>query len=204
MVKYLRHLPINVYLYLYDRDPNFRVEHRDMEAMKEWLRAEPRALAFEEFWSDIKSRLGSESRFTKWNNGEEYSAQIVTYDQEGLLLHFGDRSPLEVLRDSARNVINSLLRAWWFASKRAIFVPKESLVELWRSVRFYGFCYSKTMPEGLEVLSDYLLPIIKPLPYLQPARVSGVPGGPLEDGLQLFVPKTVAPRINRSAEAVLA
>lgn len=205
MVKYLRHLPINVYLYLYERDPNARVEHQDIAAMKEWLRSEPRALPFEEFWTDVKAQLtASGPRFTKWGNGEEYAVQAVTYDQEGLLLHFGDRSPLQVLRDSARDVFNRLLRAWWFASKRAIFVPHDSLVDLWRSIRFYGFCYSKTMPAGLDALTEYLLPILKPLPYLRPTKVSGVPGGPLEIGLQLFVPQTAVSPATRSADAVLA
>jgi O-acetyl-ADP-ribose deacetylase (regulator of RNase III) len=205
MVRYLRPLPISVYIYLYGSDPNTRVEHRDIESMRHWLRSEPRTLAFDEFWTDVKAQVGSSgSRFTKWNNGEQYSAQVVTYDQEGLLLHFGDRSRFEVLRDSARNVINSVLQTWRFASKRAIFVPAESLVELWQSVRFYGFCYSKTLPPGLEVLSDYLLPIFRPLPYFKATRLSGLPGGPLENGLQLFIPETASSRINKSAEAVLA
>lgn len=204
MVRYLRNLPINVYIYLYDRDPNFRVEHRDIETMRDWLRTEPGTLPFDEFWGDVKSRIGSGCDFTKWNNHEQYSAQIVHYDQEGLLIHFGDRTHLEVFRDYARNVMNSFLRAWWFASKRAIFIPAESLTELWQSIRFYGFCYSKTLPPGLEVLSDYLLPILKPIPYLRPARLSGVPGGPLEDGLQLVIPKTASTTKYKSAEAVLA
>jgi O-acetyl-ADP-ribose deacetylase (regulator of RNase III) len=204
MVKYLRSLPINVYIYLYDRDPNAPVEHRDIDSMRSWLRSEPRTLAFEEFWADVKAQVGSGRRFSRWNNDEQYSVQLVTYDQEGLLLHFGDRSRFQIFRDSARNVVNSVLHAWRFASKRAIFIPCESLVELWQSIRFHGFCYSKTVPPGLEVLSDYLLPILKPLPYLKLVRLSGIPGAALEDGLQLFVHESASTRINKSADAVLA
>lgn len=205
MVRYLRTLPINVYICLYDRDPNARVEHQDIESMRGWLRSEPRTLAFEEFWHDVKTRVGEAGcHFNKWNSSEEYSAQIVTYDQEGLLLHFGDRSPLQVFRDYARNVVNKFLRAWWFASNRAIFIPAESMTELWRSIRFYGFCYSKTLPEGLEVLGDYLLPILKPLPYMRAVRVSGVPNTPLENGLQLVVPQAASAPVERVTEAILA
>ncbi len=204
MVRHLRPLPINVYIYIYDREPNTPVEHRDIDSMRKWLRTEPRALAFEEFWTDVKNHVGSGIQLTKHNNGEKYAVQVVNYDQEGLLLHIGERSPLQILRDSARNMVNSVLRGWRFASRRAIFVPTESLVELWQSVRFYGFCYSQTMPPGLEDLSDYLLPILKDLPYLKPVRLSGTPGAQLEHGLQLVVVGSAASQRNQSARAVLA
>lgn len=51
MVRYLGPLSIPVYIHIYsDTNP---VEHRDVRAMKHWLRQEPRSLGFVEFWDDV-------------------------------------------------------------------------------------------------------------------------------------------------------
>ena len=100
MVQYLRKLPINVYIYLYDRAQRAQPEHRDIDAMRQWLRSEPRALAFEEFWTDVKAIVGQGIKLAK-SSGEQYEALIVRYDTEGLLLHIGERTWFQTLRDHA-------------------------------------------------------------------------------------------------------
>ncbi len=193
MMKYLRPLPINIFVYLYDRDANAVVEHKDLAAMRNWLRSEPRTMAFEEFWSDVKSVVRNQSRFTKLNNGQQYEVELANYDEEGLLLYFHDRTWGQSLRDALRKFANQTLAKWQFMSDRGIFIPQSSLLELWQSIRFYGFCYSHTMPAGLEVLTSYLLPILGKLTYLKPAMLatSGQKSLALESGLQLFVPESV-------------
>src|SRR5581483_3547930 len=138
MTRYLADLPINVYIYLYDRTQKAVAEHRDIEAMRSWLRSEPRALAFQEFWNDVKDVVGTGLSLTV--NGERYVAEIAQYDAEGLLLHIGNRTLFQTLRDDLRKLANSVISSWRFASKRAIFIPAESMLELWQTIRFYGFC----------------------------------------------------------------
>jgi len=195
MVRYLRTLPINIYVYLYDRTSVAPAEHKDVASMRKWLRSEPRTLAFDEFWSDIKGIVGSGKQFTKLNTSEQFAVGIVRYDQDGLLLHVGDRTWFQILRDQTRNVVNQVLQKWRLGSKRAIFIPQDSLLELWQSIRFYGFCYSKMMPGGLDLLADYLIPILRELPFLKTVRLSVPIGGQeplLEDGLQIYVPEVAA------------
>jgi O-acetyl-ADP-ribose deacetylase (regulator of RNase III) len=194
MVRYLRGLPINVYLYLYDRDSNKPVEHKDIIEMRRWLRSEPRTLAFAEFWNDVKEVIRSQATFSRPKNGHHYTAEAVKFDQEGLLLYFGSRTWFESFRDSLRKLANQALQKWRFTSNRGIFIPEDSLLELWQSIRFYGFCYSQTMPPGLELLTDYLLPILSKLPYLRPVKLAApaANGAELEDGLQLYAPGPVS------------
>jgi O-acetyl-ADP-ribose deacetylase (regulator of RNase III) len=205
MMRYLRPLPINIFIYLYDRDANAIVEHKDLETMRNWLRSEPRTMAFEEFWSDIKAVVRQQSRFTKLGTQQQYVVELAKYDQEGLLLYFHDRTWGQNLRDYLRKFANEALAKWQFQSDRGIFVPEASLLELWQSIRFYGFCYSHTMPAGLEVLASYLLPILRKLSYLKPAMLAAPSQEPpkLESGLQLFVPET-APQKEVTAEPVSA
>lgn len=205
MRRYLRPLPINVFVYLYDRDTNAPVEHKDLEAMRRWLRSEPRAMAFEEFWSDIKTTVRNRSRFINQETGHQYEVELTKYDQEGLLLYFHDRTWGQNLRDNLRKLANQALAMWRFQSDRGIFIPESSLLELWQSIRFYGFCYSHTMPAGLDALSSYLLPILGTLGYLRPAMLAAPAHEPvrLQSGLQLFVPEST-PQREITAEPVAA
>jgi len=60
MERYLGSLPIDVYIHTYDQ--SLLPEHRDVRRMRNWLRNEPRSLAYEEFWEDVvaaSSALGT-------------------------------------------------------------------------------------------------------------------------------------------------
>lgn len=192
MAKYLRPLPINVYIYLYDRSPNAKPEHLDIQRMRAWLRSEPKALPFEEFWSDLRSIVGK--GFTaRTAEGEQFHVVLVNFDSDGLLLHVGERTWLQAFRDDARVVVNGMLRAWHFGSNRAIFVPEEVLLDLWQNIRFFGFCHQQMMPDGLDVLAPYLMPILKKLSYLAPVKLAVAQGNPaaaMDDALQLRVSGT--------------
>lgn len=197
MLRYLKPLPLNVFIYLYDRNANAVVEHRELLSMRKWLRSEPRTMAFEEFWSDVQNVVGQQSRFERIGDSQPFVVELAKYDQPGLLLYFSDeRTWGQSFRDSLRKLANQALGKWQFQSGRGIFVPESSLLELWQSIRTYGFCYSHTMPAGLDALTDYLLPVLRSLYYLKPAMLA-VPGREppkLERGLQLFVPETARQR----------
>jgi len=52
MEKYLRPLPIAIYIHLYDGSQEF-LEHRSVREMKRWLREQPESLPFQEVWDDL-------------------------------------------------------------------------------------------------------------------------------------------------------
>ena len=195
MLRYLKSLPINVYIYLYDQAGRHTPEHRDADAMRQWLRREPRSLAFTEFWNDLRARVATESTFSSSNAAATYRAQIVRYENEGLLLSFTNRSWFEGWRDSLRHAANELMRRWRFASDRTIYIPADSLLALWQGIRFYGFCFTRMMPDGLDQLADHLFPLLRTLPYLKPVRIapsSDSNVSSLEDALQLYVSDAAA------------
>lgn len=189
MVKYLAPLPINVYIYLYDRSASAPAEHRDIAAMRQWLRSEPRSLAFAEFWDDLKRIIGSGLSMKTAQDQEDFTVQLVTYDREGILLHVGHRTWMQCLRDSARNTVNQVVQGWRLASKRAVFISEESLLELWQSIRFHGFCFPRIMPGGLDMFGKYLMPLLAQVSYLKAVRLARAADGQdqLEDGLRLHV-----------------
>ncbi|QJR09123.1 hypothetical protein DSM104443_00159 [Usitatibacter rugosus] len=187
MQRYLRALPINVFVYLYQRGGE--VEHRDLAGMRTWLRSEPAALPFDEFWSDIKDVVRTKPLFREVISEATFSASIVRYDQEGLLLYLKERTWAEEFRDSVRDFVNRKLRTWRLVSPRAVFVPEDSLLELWQAIRFNGFCYSQTMPVGLEELTPYVISLLRELPYFRSIQLSASDKSPaVELGLQLHVP----------------
>lgn len=186
MDAYLRSLPINVYVYLYDRDANARVEHRALSEMRHWLRSEPYSMAFDEFWCDLKDVVSANPAFDSRDHGR-FTVEAVKYDQEGLLFYFGDRTWFQKFRDSARNIANQTLQRWQFVSRRGIFIPEDAMLELWQSIRFYGICYSQTMPAGLEAVLQYLFPILSMLPYLKEVPIAQSSDSSISEvGLQLF------------------
>jgi O-acetyl-ADP-ribose deacetylase (regulator of RNase III) len=202
MSHYLRALPITVYVYRYDGKRG-KAEHHEISEMRKWLRAEPKSLPFDEFWSDLKATVGTGLTLTKLNNGETFTASAVRYDTEGLLLHVGERSFFQIVGDLA----NRMLQRWRFASKRDIFVPKSAILELWQSIRFYGYCHAQMMPDGLDVLSNYLLPILARLEYLRPAQLAIGTGNTEpepESALQLYIPNSQRRPKVEQAQAVAA
>lgn len=66
MEQYLSPLPIDIYIHNYDDDRDF-VEQWDIAAMKTWLRTEPRALGFEEVWSDLGEIAEMTPSLHGWN-----------------------------------------------------------------------------------------------------------------------------------------
>lgn len=124
MEQHLRSLPIDVYIHIYTGDPNVS-EHRDVKEMKQWLRSEPRSLAFSEVWDDLKAVAASPSPGRSWSvlvdpafdsevlaiNGEEGVNVITREDLLDIwqqLRSYGFLS-VEVLPDAFRAIGTDLL-----------------------------------------------------------------------------------------------
>jgi len=208
MLRYLRKLPINVYVYLYDRDGSSTLEHRDISGMREWLRREPRSLAFSEFWRDLRTTIADGlNLFTSVDGGTEFTVNVVEYEREGLMIYLGSRTWFQHFRDTVRHVINESTHKWRFTSDRSVYIPDDSLLDLWQGIRFYGFCFAKMMPDGLDRFSDFLLPLLGKLDYLQSVHVSDqqsdIPAA-LHNALQLYVKDPSAEPAERQLQIVNA
>ena len=207
MLKHLRKLPINIYIYLYDRDGSTTVEHRDITAMKDWLRREPRSLAFDEFWSDLKAAIGNRRELTTTATQTQFETDVVDYEREGLMIYLGSRTWFQHFKDTIRHALNEATHKWRFTSDRSVYIPDESLLDLWQRIRFYGFCFAKMMPDGLERFAEFLMPLLGQLDYLQPVRLvdpQDESAAQLEDALQLYVKDTSAEPQERQLQLISA
>jgi O-acetyl-ADP-ribose deacetylase (regulator of RNase III) len=189
MVRYLKPLPINTYIYEYDRPPVMKPEHRDIEGTRAWLRSEPRSLAFAEVWSDIQELVNSEINLVS-ATGEKFTVKRVQYEQEGLVLHVNVKHWHQTARDYLREQANRLTGKWRYASDRTIYVPEDSIRELWQNIRFYGFFHRHMTPGGLDLIAEYLYPLLARLPYLKEVTIASGPSSSepvFERALQLYI-----------------
>ena len=143
--QYLRELPITVFIHRQDIQDPFEPEHRNIKVMREWLRGEPQALAFSEVWDDLCSLLCNRTKFSRPDTGEEFSV-TVSEAAEGLTI--GSRGEVQ-------------------------HVPSEAFLELWQQIRQSGFVFGENLPYGLDACSDYILPIMARLPYVELVTMAG-------------------------------
>lgn len=83
MEKYLRNLPIDVFIYP-DRGTIF-VEHMDPADMRVWLRTEPTALPFSEVWEDLVDLIKKRRQFDTIAKKGQFSA-TVSDDPAGIII----------------------------------------------------------------------------------------------------------------------
>ncbi|MBI5788446.1 MAG: macro domain-containing protein [Candidatus Schekmanbacteria bacterium] len=144
MEKYLKNLPIDVFVYLHTTTP-LVPEHRDIKAIAEWLRSEPENLGFAEVWHDLIQLIGSGLSLQTLTNKQSFQAKVVTAAETGIVFNIDNEEH---------------------------FIPEETLMELWNLIRNYGFGIGRYMPSGLESLADYLVALFSRLPYCRPIEVS--------------------------------
>ena len=77
MEKYLKGLPISVFIHLVDQAGTVVPEHQDIKAIRKWLRDEPESLAFTEVWDDLRSVLDDTDEFIEIGNDRRFSARMT-------------------------------------------------------------------------------------------------------------------------------
>ena len=140
MERYLRALPIQIFIHIAPTPSSFKPEHRDPDVVKKWLRAEPRSLPFTEVWDDLVALARSVSSLRTLDGSEEFQASFV---DETVALNAGDRQ---------------------------IDMHKDDLRVLWQQIRDLGLCIPSILPNGLDRYSRYVLPLLAELPYLTLVR----------------------------------
>ena len=187
MTRYLRKLAIDVFIYEFN-DDNIRPEHKDFEAMTAWLRSEPRALAFSEVWADLINLVGSGIELRCWDSPSTFRVTITDRPSEGLMIKTVPTDERRSLLSRFYKLVTDSLKPR-LVGPGNVFVPQEAMLDLWQAIRAYGFCVAGAMPEGLDVLSPYITPLLSRLEYMKPVEISPHtlygPAAP-EIGLRLF------------------
>ncbi len=193
MVKYLSKLPINVFVYDFDRD-YFTPEHRDIEAMTAWLRSEPRALGFSEVWTDLTSLIGAGIQLRSFDDASQFKALLTTEPAGGLIFQIDAKSIWELVSAWFRKFAPSRGRPQVVGPGK-VFVPQDAVLDLWQNIRAYGFCVSRIIPPELEALAPFVMALLSRLQYMKRVQISHGPSNApdaSEIGLRLFAIPTPA------------
>jgi len=141
--KHLGRLPIEVFIH-HHWVQSGKPEHRDIQATKEWLRAEPENLGFEEVWEDIVNLLRAKKTFAALGTNSPFQAELVNAPEVGLV----------------------------FADGGSFFIPKDSLLEAWQHLRSAGFISAASLVEGLDSRSDQVMALFAELPYVRLTHIA--------------------------------
>jgi O-acetyl-ADP-ribose deacetylase (regulator of RNase III) len=170
MTRYLGNLAIDIFIYRFDED-YAPPEHKDIEAMMAWLRSEPRALAFDEMWTDLCNLIGQGLELRTWDGGPDFKVCVTAQPADGLLIQVNPNSTKQILTAWIMRIVP---RRWQprIVGAGKIFVPQEGVLDLWQNIRAYGFCVPRIMPAGLDVLAPYILALLSHLDYMKPVELS--------------------------------
>ncbi|BCJ87805.1 macro domain-containing protein [Effusibacillus dendaii] len=144
MEKYLKNLPIDVYIHLY-RQGQFTSEQRNIRATKQWLRSEPEAMPFTEVWEDLYEILAKEDSFFTLDHKIGFTVSVIREPEINLEI----------------KALGNVYRVYF-----------NQLVDLWQHIRSLGYVMTGSMPNGLERYSPYLIALLDKLPYLHPVLIS--------------------------------
>ena len=143
--KYMKTLPVNVFVYVYASGQAPVPEHRNVPEMETWLRSEPAHLPFAEVWLDLLQVLEQQTEFrTLAGKNNKFQAAAVE-DPQGILIK---------------------------TDRTKAFFDASDLLDFWQQLRSYGFTSRQIAPSGLSRKSYYLMPIFAELDYVVAASMS--------------------------------
>jgi O-acetyl-ADP-ribose deacetylase (regulator of RNase III) len=151
MEKYLKNLPIDVFIYLYN-DNDEVPEHINIKEVKKWLRSEPRSLGFSEVWEDLKEIIGSGLKLNTKIFRTEVEYRLNSDHKESIRI--------EIKLNNDNN------------SNKSIFIYYEELIEIWSIIRNYGFITHKIMPYNYGKCFDEIITLFLKLPYCEEVIIS--------------------------------
>lgn len=156
MEKYLKKLPIDIYIHLVDERTINKPEHRNIKEIEAWLRGEPESLAFVEFWKDLTQVLKKKHEFNLIGTDATFRASYNENSEE-ITINYQD----------------------------IVTIDKESFVYLWQYIRDAGFTLAQNMPEGFDFYAPQIISVLTELPYIKPMRMSTNSDNLTEIGIQI-------------------
>ncbi len=164
MEKYLEPLPIDIFIYIYDKNA-LAPEHRNIKSISTWLRSEPESLSFQEVWEDVKKLIDKKTELLSF------------YEKRRFHLFFSKDKEEEFIRVD-----------WGDGSENIYY---EEVLNFWKTIRS-GFAYPAVIPPSVDPFRDYLLAIFAELPYCREIRIAKNDRGTnpaMDRGLQ-FLPRS--------------
>ena len=144
MEKYLKGLPIEIFIHVASSRTGAKPEHRVPKDTKEWLRSQPQSLAFTEVWDDLVDIVETKRQFGTLDGRETFTADVFHDSEDGGI-------QINISTDQ-------------------VLLHKEQLLDLWQQVRDMGICIPDIMPSGLDFHSAYIVPLLVELPYFDLIR----------------------------------
>lgn len=142
MEKYLRGLPIDVFVYPDHNDP-YPPEHQQPEQFRKWLQTQPESLSFNQVWEDLQRVLKERREFSTASRNNTFEVTVLA-EEEGIKVT---------------------------ASGHTYNIDREMLLAFWQQLRDYGFSMRKIAPSITREIS-YLIPVFLELPYVKPVRIA--------------------------------
>lgn len=172
MEKYLKKLPIDVFIHLPLANSN-SPEHQNQGAITEWLRSEPASLPFTEVWDDLQEVLSRKSRFETFANKSPFTARLAE-DAKGIIIETENRKST---------------------------ISDELVLDVWQQLRGYGYTRRGIAPSGRERDMSYLVPLLAELPYVKTVQLSETDDFDSRSsiGLQYFAPPREDPPLSSAA-----
>ncbi|MEK4847602.1 macro domain-containing protein [Bacillus sp. FSL W8-0183] len=152
MERYLRPLPIEVYIHLSDNNKS-KPEHKEILETKKWLQGMPKFLSYSEVWDDLQNSVNFDPDLKV--RGEMWH---VFMDEINVLneLEEAEKSPCIILQTQ---------------EVRYFLIPYH-IKEVWRLLRKVGFCSKKDLPEGLHDYGGVVLNLLNRLDYIEPVEIA--------------------------------
>lgn len=138
MEQYLKQLPIDVFIYIPDKN-NPNPEHTDIKNIKKWLRSDPESLGFSEIWDDLRKEISEGMEIQKPQEYGCFKLSILPGERPGIAVNTQKEGLFQILEDE--------------------------LVDFWRFVRRFGFVNSAIIPPPVSDYYDILVPLFARLPY---------------------------------------
>lgn len=152
MEKYLRPLPIEVYIHLTD-NKKLKPEHKEVVQTKKWLKAMPTFLSYNEVWDDLQQSIYLTPDIMV--KGEIWNIDISETDEI---------NELDELQKTECIVLSRM-------DDKLILLPYH-IKEIWRLLRKIGFCTKKDLPEGLHNYGGVVLNLLNRLDYIEPVDMA--------------------------------
>ncbi|OHY76648.1 macro domain-containing protein [Priestia aryabhattai] len=145
MEKYLKDLPIDIYIHLPPTKlKNSKKEHLNVKEIKSWLHAQPNSLSFYEVWEDIAKSIQNEPSII--SNNKKWELKILEKKEQTFIQFRLDEEIKEI--------------------------TKEQLNDVWDYLRNVGVCTSKSIPSHLTLNANLAFNLLNRLPYIEPLEVA--------------------------------
>ncbi len=153
MEKYLRKLPIKVYIHIYtgwEKEP----EYKDIKSMRKWIESEPKSLSLNEFKNDFISV------------------------QDGSNFNLADRHVvISNNQDSIDETAGSFMAITNEKNGKEYSITQSDIADLWTRLRDQGAILDIDLPQNILKFKDknFFKNLLLKLPYIgvEPAIVSG-------------------------------